>query len=259
MPELPDVQGFRRHFNRHAAGKRVRGVEVLDRALVRNARAPQLARALEGRELGRAERHGKWLIVPVRDHELLLHFGMTGLLAWSGDGGERHPHDRLELRLAGGGALRYRNMRRFGGIWLAEAGRREDATGPLGPDAMDLGRDDLLRLLRGRRGGVKAALMDQELLAGVGNILSDEVLWRARIDPRARTDRLSERRLHELHEALRETIRAANRRGRIPGDEDWLTGARDDPDGRCPRCGTKLRREKVAGRSAAWCPRCQRR
>jgi formamidopyrimidine-DNA glycosylase len=259
MPELPDVEGFRRELARHAEGKLVEAVHVLDRSLLRNATPPALGRALEGRRFRAPRRHGKWLLAPVDGATVLMHFGMTGSLDWMPSGSERHPHDRVVFECVGG-ELRYRNMRKFGGVWLArEEDERERITGPLGPDAAELSRADLHALLARRRGGVKAALMDQRLLAGIGNLLSDEILWRARVNPRTPVSSLSRARKDALHEALRETLRGSIRSGRVPHGPSWLTAVRDEPGASCPRCGVSLRRATVAGRTACWCPRCQRR
>ena len=258
MPELPDVEGFRRTLERHAAGRSVRGVQVADRALLRNSTPQALGRAIGGRRLRRSERHGKWIVAPVGDVSLLFHFGMTGLFDWAEPGVERHRHDRLVLAFSGG-ELRYRNMRRFGGVWVVrDEGERRSVTGPLGPDANAVRRDDLERLIAERRGGVKAALMDQRLIAGLGNLLVDEILWRARVHPRADLRRLSRAKRDALYEALRQTLRTSIRRGRVPPARGWLTGVRDEPGARCPRCGAGLRKATVAGRTACWCPRCQR-
>jgi formamidopyrimidine-DNA glycosylase len=258
MPELPDVEGFRRYFRRYAAGRQVRGVRVVDRTLLRNTSPERLTRALTGRRLGPPRRVGKWLMAPAEGPVLLMHFGMTGLLHWTAHPGDLHPHDRVVLELDGG-ELRYRNMRKFGGVYLA---RTEDeverATGPLGPDAMQVDGERLAELLKRRRGGLKAALMDQRLIAGIGNLLSDEVLWRAKLHPSRAAAGLSKGQLESLARELHSVIAASNRRGRIPPEPGWLTGARDRPDAPCPRCGTRLRRATVAGRTACWCPRCQR-
>jgi formamidopyrimidine-DNA glycosylase len=137
LPELPDVEGFRRTFARHAAGKRVRGIHSVDASMLRTTSPQGLGRALKGRRFRRPRRRGKLLICGTDGPTLLLHFGMTGSLEWSD---RPHPHDRLVLAVEGG-ELRYRNMRRFGGIWLAhdeqELGR---IVGRLGPDWLDVSR-----------------------------------------------------------------------------------------------------------------------
>lgn len=260
MPELPDVEGQRRYLARYGSGHRIESVRVLDSESLRNTSPQGLGRAIKGGRLADPRRHGKWLIAPVDGAELLMHFGMTGLLSYAAGGGEPHdhPHDRLVLRLDQG-ELRYRAMRKLGGVWLVPAGgSREEATGPLGPDALDVGADELAEMLSGRRGGIKSALMDQELIAGLGNLLSDEILWQVRIHPRADAGGLEPDEVAELAEVIREVLRASNRRHRVPPEEGWLTRARDDEDSSCPRCGAALESGTVNGRTSYWCPREQR-
>jgi formamidopyrimidine-DNA glycosylase len=260
MPELPDVEGFRRYLARHAEGQRIVAVHVPDRQIVRNRTPQALGRTLRGTKFATPTRHGKWLIAPIGDEtsELLLHFGMTGLLSWSDGGEDRHRHDRV-IFVCERGELRYNNMRRFGGVWLArDARERDQVTGPLGPDAAAITREEFDQLLSGRRGGAKAALMDQRLLAGVGNLLSDEILWRARIHPETPVAKLLAGRRRRLYDALHAAVTESIRYGRVPHGHRWLTRVRDDRGGRCPRCATALRRATVAGRTACWCPRCQR-
>lgn len=256
MPELPDVEGFKRYLNRHAAGRRIEAVEVRDPMMLRSG-SP---RGLGGQELGRARRHGKWLIAEAGQATLLMHFGMTGLLRWTGAAARgRHPHDRIVLRLDGG-ELSYRNMRRFGAVHVCRGEREVEAViGELGPDALGLGRDELHERLAGRRRSLKAALMDQTVIAGLGNLLVDEIAWRARVHPGAALERLGKERLDRVHECMTTVLRDSIPHGRIPGFPDWLTGARDERPGSCPRCGAALKRATLAGRTTCWCPRCQRR
>src|SRR5206468_7663311 len=128
-----------------------------------------VSRALVGKRFEEPDRLGKWLIARTDGPTLLLHFGMTGDLVWSGDEPHRHRHDRLALAFVEGGELRYRNMRKLGGVWLAhDQEELETLLGGLGPDALAVdGRDFAARLDR-RRGGVKAALLDHSFVAGVG-------------------------------------------------------------------------------------------
>jgi formamidopyrimidine-DNA glycosylase len=126
VPELPDVEGFRKFFDRHAAGKTVRALRG-DASVIRNTTLQALERVLRGHRLGSAHRHGKWLICPAGEPSLVLHFGMGGLLAWDE---EEHRHDRLTLDL-GVGTLAYRDMRKLGGVCLAgdEAARTDSFPG----------------------------------------------------------------------------------------------------------------------------------
>jgi formamidopyrimidine-DNA glycosylase len=253
MPELPDVEGFRRRMERWTRGREVEAVHVWDRELLRRGTPQSLGRALKGERL-RPERHGKWLLARAGRATLVLHFGMTGLLEWE-DGGRPHRHDRLGLVFADG-ELRYRNMRRFGGFWLArDDDELVEVTGPLGPDAYAVDPQQFRDLLAGRRGGAKAALMDQRLVAGLGNLLVDEILWRARMAPRRDVREVDARKLYKT---MRSVLEESLEHERVPPIDGWLTGVRDGRDARCPRCRAKLRKATVAGRTTCWCPRCQR-
>ncbi len=255
MPELPDVESFRRFFARRAKGP-VRGVSAPAPEVLRNSSASGIGRALTGRPLERSRRHGKWMLAPVSgsDRVLVFHFGMTGELAWRED---PHPHDRLLLDFDRG-RLAYRSTRKLGGVWLGTEGRLGDVTGPQGLDARGISRSRLGELLDGRRGGIKSALMDQELIAGLGNELSDEILWRARLDPRRAVGELGPDEIDRLHACLEQVIEDSVSAGRIPREEGWLTGEREAEEPRCPRGHGQLRAGTVAGRTALWCERCQR-
>jgi formamidopyrimidine-DNA glycosylase len=255
VPELPDVEGFRRTFAKHAEGKRVRGVRAVDRGMLRNSSPAGLGRALGGRRFASARRHGKLLICPTDGPALLLHFGMTGTFVWSGDD---HRHDRLVLELEHGD-LHFRNMRRLGGIWLAKDDRQlERVEGRLGPDWLDVSRSDFEELLAKRRGSVKATLMDQGFAAGLGNLTADESLWQARIDPRRPVGELDDRERDVLYRKIQKVLRDSLPYGLVPGKRSWLTGARDRLDAVCPRCGSRLQRIRIAGRTTVFCPREQR-
>jgi len=257
VPELPDVEGFRRIFARKATGKTVRAVR-LDARAGRNVTPTALDRALRRRTFDRPARRGKWLIAPAGEWPvLLLHFGMTGDLEWRKCGTEPSPHDRLRLSLTGG-ELVFRDMRRLGGVWLARDQRElEKLLGRLGPDALEATRSEFLGRLDRRRGSAKAALMDQSVVAGLGNLTVDESLWRARIAPRRYLASLASAERVRLHRSIREVLDASVKVGRVPDPARWLTGARRR-GGVCPRCRTSLRRETVAGRTTYWCPSCQK-
>jgi formamidopyrimidine-DNA glycosylase len=237
-------------------------VRVPDRPIVRNRSPSAFGKTLRGTTFANPRRHGKWLIAPVTsDHggaELLLHFGMTGLLTWAEHDTDRHRHDRV-IFVCERGELRYNNMRRFGGVWLArDRHERDRVTGPLGPDAATITREEFEERITGRRGGAKAALMDQRRIAGVGNLLSDEILWRAGIHPRTPVQGLTPARRESLYDALHGAVTESIRYRRVPHGRRWLTRVRDERQPHCPRCGAPLRRATVAGRTAVWCPREQR-
>lgn len=258
MPELPDVESFRRFFARRAAGRVVRRVLVTDPAIVRNATPRALDRGLRGRRFEEPERHGKWLLCWTDGPALLLHFGMTGEFTAPPEVPERHRHDRVILELDDG-EIRYRNMRKLGGAWLAhDRAEAAGVMGAIGPDALALERRDFADRLSKRRGGVKAALMDQRLLAGVGNLVADEVLWQARLHPRVRIEHLPPDARQRLYTTMRSVLReSVERYDYIHRKRSWLSHVRGRPGAVCPRCATPLERTTAAGRTTWFCPVCQ--
>lgn len=258
MPELADVEGFRRVFNDHVRGA-VRAVRVRDAQVVRHTSRRTLAKALEGQRFDAARRHGKWLIAPVHgsDDAVLLHFGMTGSLEWADAHEQEHRHDRVVLAFDDG-ELRYRDMRKLEGLHLTRGDTARDRVlGDLGVDATEVTREHLYDLLAHRDRQVKAVLMDQSEIAGLGTLLVDEILWRARIHPRTRASALSAQDCGRLHARMRTVLRHAIDADRVPPRDSWLTGHRDDDPGTCPRCGSTLSHGRVGSRSTAWCSRCQ--
>ncbi|MEV7993235.1 DNA-formamidopyrimidine glycosylase family protein [Streptomyces sp. NPDC086077] len=258
MPELPDVEAFRKVFESCASGRVVRRVEVRDTGVLHGMSARRLREALEGRRFGKPERHGKWLLARTGGgHTLMLHFGMTGSLVCERPDDAAEPHDRVLFTVSRDRQLRFRDQRKLQGLWLADDAGVARLLDGQGPDAMAVGREEFGAALAARRGALKTALTDQSVVAGLGNLLADEILWRAGLRPAARACDLTEADRRRLYTRMRATLRSAIGAGRVPPRDSWLTGHRDDPDPHCPRCGTPLRRSRLAGRTTVWCPRCQ--
>ena len=214
-------------------------------------------RQLEGRRFGEPDRRGKWLLAPMDGPTVLFHFGMTGSLVWERPDGECLRFDRVVIHL-GNGKLVFRDQRKLRGIWLAddEDGVRE-VIGEQGPDALGLTGRRLEECLAGHRGPLKSVLMDQRVVAGLGNMLSDEVLWRARIHPARRFGDLQPHERGELGRGLQRVLRASVKVGSIPRRATWLSSQRSRPDPHCPRCRARLKTSRVGGRTSYWCPACQ--
>ncbi|MEU6653103.1 DNA-formamidopyrimidine glycosylase family protein [Streptomyces sp. NPDC046900] len=258
MPELPDVDGFRQVLESCAKGRAIRRVDVRDTGVLHGVGVRRLRDALEGRRFTEPERRGKWLLAHTGGPTLLLHFGMTGRLLCARPDDAVEPHDRVLFTLSGDRQLRFRDQRKLQGLWLAD-----DDSGVArllerqGPDALTVDREEFEDALSSRRGHLKTTLTDQSVLAGLGNLLADEILWRARLHPGTRAGDLTEIERRDLYTGMRRTLRSAVTAGCVPPRDSWLTGHRDDPDPMCPRCGAHLRRTRMAGRGTVWCPRCQ--
>ena len=265
MPELPDVEGFRRQLAGPLPGRRVRDVEVRDGGVLRNTTARALRQRLNGHRFEAPRRHGKWLILPTDGPVLMIHSGMTGHPYYAPDGVDERGvlasrgegYERLIVALDHG-QLRYADLRKLRGVWLA-ADEDEvcQVMGPQGPDALGIGLEAFRDALRGRRGRLKPTLMDQSVIAGLGNLLTDEICWRAKLNPSRPVAGLGADELKRLHAATKRVLRTAVRHGCVPGLPRWLTAVRDEPDPSCPRCGTRLAQGRIGGRTSRWCPRCQ--
>ena len=256
MPELPDVEHFCRFLADHALGARIDRVVTTDPGILRNVDAGTLDHALRGHWFEEPHRHGKWLVAWTTGPAIVIHFGMTGGFRWAAGPDGRHRHDRVIFE-TDRGELRYRNMRKLGGLWLAHGPDEVDRLlAAVGPDALAVDPRALRAALDRRRGQVKAVLMNQAVLAGVGNLAADEALWQARIHPRRRLEELNEAERRALVHAVRRVLRTwVDRFDRLPGT--WLLPVRGRPEADCPRCSTRLERTVVGGRTTFFCPTCQ--
>ena len=254
MPELPDAAGYRRLLARSL--HRIERVELVDPDVLRNADREALDAAVGHQDVRAVERRGKWLVVRVEPAALVIHLGMTGSLVLTA------PHDALDrfdrAVLHGDAEIRLHDRRRLGGLWLAaDVDEVATITGPLGPDAARITVGQLRAGLEHRRTALKTALTDQAVIAGLGNTLSDEVLWAARLHPQTPAGALSPKQVGQLHTALRDVVQRAARAGVLPRTPSWLTSQRGVPTPTCPRCHRPLRRSQVSGRTALWCRWCQ--
>ncbi|HLI10495.1 MAG TPA: DNA-formamidopyrimidine glycosylase [Alphaproteobacteria bacterium] len=264
MPELPDVEMLKRVLDEHGLGKTIGRVVVHDKRILGKLAAATLARRLKGARLVSSLRHGKNLLAEMdKGGWITFHFGMTGGLRFMADGADEPPFTRLRLDFAGGGHLAYINRRMIGHVGFTESARKFIADAKLGPDALDPRFDfDTLAAAAAAKRDVKAVLMDQEVVAGIGNIYADEILFQARLSPKARTDELSSTQLRNLFKKIKQVLETAVKRkagseqwtDRLP--KGWLLPARA-AGGACPRCGTPLATVKIGGRTTYYCPRCQ--
>jgi formamidopyrimidine-DNA glycosylase len=259
MPEMLEVETYRRLAER-ALGRRIVDVDAPDPWFLKGgATAGVVADAMVGRTLAAARRRGKLLLLDVTGGPTVgLRFGMTGVLELDGDAAEEllyasHRREpawvRLRLAFVDGGALVLRDARRLGGVEL------EPAEELLGPDAASVTRAQLAALLSGSRAPLKARLMDQRRLAGLGNLLTDELLWRAGLDPARAADSLTPTEVRSLHANLRRTIAVLGERG---GSHTGDLQASRERGARCPKDGAELLRRTIGGRTTYSCPVHQR-
>ena len=248
MPELPEAERARQQIER-AVGREIVAVDDRDTYVCRPHAPGEIAAALVGRRLTSAHRRGKFLWAQTDDGgpDLGLHLGMAGRIAVD-EPPAPNRWDRFVLDFADGGRLALRDKRRLGRAVI------EPDFSHVGPDAAEVGRDDFRARVGRGTAPLKARLLDQGVIAGVGNLLADEALWRARLSPRRAAGELSTDELDRLRRALRAATRDAIRLG---GVHTGRFMAHRERGGRCPRCGSPLERGTVGGRTTYWCPRCQ--
>ncbi|HEY2491104.1 MAG TPA: DNA-formamidopyrimidine glycosylase family protein [Streptosporangiaceae bacterium] len=271
MPELPEVETARSLIADHALYRRIVGVDDTDTFVCRPHSPGQLRDALTGRTLTAAHRRGKTMwcetsgagrsTIPGPD--LGIHLGMGGrIIMVSGDGraaegggprrqGTQPPKpvwNRFALEFADGGRLVLFDRRRLGRV------RLNPDLDALGPDAGEVTAAQFRSLIMKGTVAVKARLLDQSKIAGVGNLLADEALWRASVSPAARAGQLPREDVDRLYRALRSALRSAIAKGGVHTGE--VIAARH-PGGRCPRCGAEMEHGTVGGRSTWWCSREQ--
>lgn len=291
MPELPEVEVTRRRIEPLLLGREVAHVRTTGPSYLFVTPPRRLARALRGRSVQRLERKGKYLVASLDDgRRLLVHLGMTGQLF--GDGvvsvrllsataraalapeaqvafrPDRHTHLRLAFADEGPSVF-LRDVRKFGKVQLLEPDEESARIDPLGVDALVARGEDLFAASRGRKLAVKPLLLDQRVLAGVGNIYADEGLFHAGVRPARRAGRITRREAEAVVEGVQRAMRRAIETGGS-SISDYV--APDGADGRyqderrvysrtgepCLACGTAIRRAVLGQRATHWCPRCQR-
>jgi len=261
MPELPDVEAYRRHLVATSLRRRIDAVEHVSTEMLTGVSATTLRRKLVGTSLESSRRHGKYLFARTDGGPwLVLHFGMTGRLDCDGRARGDRDHTRFVLALDGGCSLAFEDQRKLGGIWVTDDVDGFIAARHLGPDALMIEKAGFLDALHGRRGAVKATLMNQSIVAGIGNIYADEILFHARVHPRRPVQQLDEGARVQLHRQVRHVLGTAADRNADPGrmPRSWLLPRRTEGEP-CPRCGGRVERIRASGRSAYLCPRCQKR
>ena len=262
MPELPDVERFKKYLDATALHQKLRTVEVRDADVLQHVSARKLRSHLQGQEFESTMRHGKFLFVLVSSPPLLvLHFGMTGYLDYARQDSEPPKHTRVLFHFANEYWLAYVSQRKLGLVTLTDDAEDFVQQQEMGPDALDdrLTFAQFRQRLEGRRGRIKPALMNQSILAGVGNVYADETLFQAGIAPDRSVADVDETELRELYRAMQRVLKTAIRRHADPEQlpQSYLLRHRDF-DGCCPRCGGEFEKIKVSGRGAWFCPRCQK-
>jgi len=261
MPELPDVETFKRYLNTTSLHQRISSVDARSAYVLKGVSARELARRLKGRSFESSRRHGKHLFVRAdADLWLRLHFGMTGSLRYFKHEEQAPKHTRVLFLFANAHRLAFEDQRKFGEVGLLKDVDEFLKKRALGPDTLDISLPQFKEIIEKHHGPVKTILLNQKLIAGIGNIYADEILFRSRIHPAMQASALKDNAIARLFGATRYILRTAIH-AKADADfmpKSWLL-ARRGKDGKCPRCGRELKSATIGGRTAWFCAHCQKR
>ncbi len=270
MPELPEVETIKNELSPTVLGRYITGVTILSRVIVREPSPADFSTRLLGLKVTALSRRGKYLILSLSNSEsLIIHLKLAGSLFVSHDSSDPPQFTKAVIELNDGTRIYFRDPRGFGRMWLVKD--CEDIVGYLGPEPFEpvFTPELLARLFSRRRIPIKALLLDQDVIAGIGNMYADEALFAAGIHPLRTANSLSREEIERLYHAIREVL-AAGIKNRGASVQNYFR-----PDGSkgaahlefkvarqkgqpCPRCGTKIERIVVRGRGTYFCPGCQR-
>jgi formamidopyrimidine-DNA glycosylase len=273
MPELPEVETVARGLQAVLPGRRILEVRLGKTDFIDDPAA--LERELPGSRVANVRRFGKFLLLDLENpngmpgpYSLQIHLGMTGQVVICPPEARVPPHTHMFLALDDGRELRYTDIRRFGRIRILANGAREKILGQQGLDPLEASEDEFRMAISSRRARIKAVLLDQHVVRGMGNIYTDESLWRARIHPKRLGAKLKDEDLHRLFRAVQAVLaEAIQLRGSSVSDYVDANGEPGEfqlrhrvymrEGKKCFRCHAIIRRVIVAGRSSYFCPRCQ--
>lgn len=258
MPELPDVEVFRQYLNATSLHQQVQNVESLDRSILWRISPAKFRATLNGSQLRETTRHGKYVFSRLNGNTYLgLHFGMSGSLKYFKNG-EAPTHTRMLVRFANGNHLAYISVRKLGKLFVARNLQAFVDEQHLGPDALAIDFQTFQSIFENRKGAVKSALMNQQAIAGLGNVYSDEILFQARVRPTKTCSQLSPKEWQRVFHAMRAVLNAVIKKRAQPErfPRSYLTRHRGAGE-ECPRCGSQLKRVKVGGRTTYYCPKDQ--
>ena len=258
MPELPEVSYSKKYVDATVLHKKISELKFSD-DLILEASKKELKSALVNHEFTGTVRHGKYLFLEITSGKsLVLHFGMTGHLEYAHHG-EAPDYAYFTITFTDASKLFFICPRKLARVYLTESVDQFKKDHDLGPDALDLSQEDFQQLTKGKRGSIKGLLMNQKAIAGLGNLYADEVLFQSKVHPKSKVSALSEKEVKTIHKQIGKVLERVTK-SKIQDTalpSNYLTRHRKAGTD-CPKCGGKVKMEKVSGRSSYFCPACQK-
>lgn len=258
MPELPEIALFKKYVDATSLHKKIIDLSFSGASLLQSPKG-DFEKALKGEEFEKSLQVGKYLFLETTGKTVLvLHFGMTGELEYYKNQ-DPPKYSKLIFHFENGYQLAYSCKRKLGKIFLSESVSEFVKEHSLGKDALELEEKEFLELLEEKSGSIKGALTDQSLIAGIGNVYSDEMLYQCKIHPKTKTGKLSDAEKKKLYKEMNNVLKMAidkeGERSEFPSN--YLISHRSEGE-KCPKCSGKIEMIKVSGRSTYYCPKCQK-
>ncbi len=257
MPELPDVEKYKKYLDQNVLHKKITKVQTDDSRIIK---APKNSlKSLEGHEFKGSKRIGKYLFLETDNKKtIVMHFGMTGDIKYYDHGEQTPKNSRIIFAFNDHHDLAFVNPRKLGKLDITNSIEEYREKKELGEDALTLSEKDFINILDNKTGGIKAFLMDQKNLSGLGNVYTDEILFQARIHPSTKVNNISGKQKKDLYYKMMDVLQTAIKHDADPAKfpDHYLTAHRKNKD-KCPDCEGEVEKVTVAGRSTYFCPSCQ--
>ncbi len=257
MPELPEVETFKRYLDKTSLKQVIKEIQVSDNRILSTEQA-HLRKALKGKQFESSIRHGKYLLVFLNPQFLVMHFGMSGDLKYYNNKDEPPKFSKVIFQFDNGFNLAYISIRMFGKLSIANSFEEFIEKKKLGPDAYKMSFEEFQEALHGRSAIAKNALLNQSFIAGVGNIYSDEILFRSKIHPKTNINSLSDNKVKELYMNIIDVlVHGIRKKGDLSTYPSEFLIPHRSKEEKCPICNTDITRYEISGRHGFFCPSCQ--
>ena len=257
MPELPEVETFKQYLDKTSLKQVIKEIQVSDNRILSTEEA-HLRKALKGKQFESSIRHGKYLLVSLNPQFLVMHFGMSGDLKYYNSKDEPPKFSKVIFQFDNGFNLAYISIRMFGKLSIANSFEEFIEKKKLGPDAYKMSFEEFQEALHGRSAIAKNALLNQSFIAGVGNIYSDEILFRSKIHPKTNINSLSDNKVKELYMNIIDVlVYGIRKKGDLSTYPSEFLIPHRSKEEKCPNCNTDITRYEISGRHGFFCPSCQ--
>jgi formamidopyrimidine-DNA glycosylase len=258
LPELPEVETFKRYLDKTSLNQIIKSIKVLDNRVL-NVNEFNLKEFAINKRFISSTRHGKYLIINLDQGCLIMHFGMTGDLEYYNNKDEEPKYSKAIFHFDNGYSLAYISSRMFGRIDIAESIEDFIEKKKLGPDAFKMSLEDFKNALKRRTAIAKNALLNQSFVAGIGNLYSDEVLFKSNLHPKTKLDFLDEAKIKELFDNIKEVLRVGiEKEGDLSNFPDNFLIPHRKKEEYCPICSHEIEWLDISGRRGFFCPNCQK-